>query len=65
MNNFIIAVGTYSAALTQAATVTATKIGTVTVNKGDTACKAPDALTYIKKATDKNAIGKKKKTLKC
>ena len=65
MNGFIISVGSYVKELTQEAGVIATKIGVVTVDMNGTACKVPDANTYIKKVADKNGIGKKKKTVKC
>ncbi|WP_333601493.1 DNA alkylation repair protein [Flavobacterium sp.] len=65
MNGFIIAVGTYVAPLTNNAVATATKVGIVTVDMNGTACKVPDAITYIQKVTDKGVVGKKKKTVKC
>jgi 3-methyladenine DNA glycosylase AlkD len=65
MNGFVIAVGSYVKELTELALATAGKIGTVTVNMGDTACKVPDAAAYIEKIRARGTIGKKKKTLKC
>jgi Zn finger protein HypA/HybF involved in hydrogenase expression len=65
MNNFVIALGTYVSELTDLAVQAATKIGKVTVDMGETACKVPDAVEYIQKARDKGTIGKKKKTVKC
>lgn len=65
MNGFIISVGTYIENLTEEAQVVAKKIGSVTVDMNGTACKIPDAVTYIKKVSDKGIIGKKKKKLKC
>lgn len=65
MNGFLIAVGTYINELTEDAQVVAEKIGPVTVKMNGTACKVPDAITYIKKVSDKGLIGKKKKKLKC
>lgn len=65
MNSFIISVGTYVAALTDDAISTAEKIGTVTIDTNGTACKVPYAVDYIKKASDKGSIGKKKKMVKC
>jgi 3-methyladenine DNA glycosylase AlkD len=64
MNNYIIAVGTYVPALTEHAIATANRIGGVSVDKGETACKVPQALVYIQKSIDKGVIGKKKKTVK-
>jgi hypothetical protein len=65
MNGFIIAAGSFITSLTDKAVATAKKIGTVTVDMNGTACKVPFALDYIQKVKDKNAIGKKKKTVKC
>ncbi|MEP6749156.1 MAG: DNA alkylation repair protein [Bacteroidota bacterium] len=65
MNAFIIAAGSHIASLTDKATASAKKIGTVTVDMNGTACKVPSAVEYIQKVKDKNAIGKKKKTVKC
>jgi hypothetical protein len=65
MNGFVISVGSYVAELTDAALATAAKIGPVTVNMGDTACKVPDAAEYIQKIIDKGKHGQKKKKLKC
>jgi 3-methyladenine DNA glycosylase AlkD len=65
MNNFVIAVGGYVAALTGNAMETGKKIGMVQVDMGDTACQVPFAPDYIKKMKDKGYIGKKRKTIKC
>jgi 3-methyladenine DNA glycosylase AlkD len=65
MNGFVIALGTYVQAVSELAAKAAVKIGKVSVDMGDTACKVPDALEYIQKARDKGAIGKKRKTVKC
>jgi 3-methyladenine DNA glycosylase AlkD len=65
MNGFIIAVGSYVAALTDAALQTAEKIGEVSVEMGGTACKVPSATDYIEKVQARGAIGKKRKTAKC
>jgi len=65
MNLFIISLGIYVKDLTKDCMAAAAKIGPVTVDMNGTACKVPDAAAYIKKAADKQAIGKKKKTLKC
>jgi 3-methyladenine DNA glycosylase AlkD len=65
MNGFVIAVGCYVRALTDLALETAAKIGRVTVEMGDTACKVPNAADYIKKVQDRGTIGKKRKTIKC
>ena len=65
MNGFIIAVGSYVIALNKDAIAAAKKVGAVMVDMNGTACKVPDAVTYIKKVADKGATGKKKKTVKC
>jgi 3-methyladenine DNA glycosylase AlkD len=65
MNGFVIAVGSYVKALTEAAMQTADKIGTVSVDMGGTACKVPAVADYIKKVQKRGAIGKKRKTAKC
>lgn len=65
MNNFVIALGVYVQDLTKDAIAAATQIGVVTVDMNGTACKVPDAIVYINKASDKGVLGKKKKTLKC
>ncbi len=65
MNGFLIAVGTYVRELSDLAEQAAAKIGTVSVDMGDTACKVPDAGEYIRKARAQEVIGKKRKTVKC
>jgi hypothetical protein len=65
MNGFIIAAGSYVQPLTALALQTAAKIGPVTVDMGNTACKLPDASEYIKKVQKRGSIGKKRKTAKC
>src|SRR5437588_8444776 len=62
MNGFVIAVGCYVKALTEAALDAAKKVGVVSVNMGDTACKVPAAVDYIKKLKDKGGIGNKRKS---
>ncbi len=65
MNGFVISVGTYVKDLNALAKQTATAVGKVTVDMGDTACKVPAALDYIAKAETKNTVGKKKKSARC
>ena len=65
MNGFMMSVGIYVLPLTADAIAAAKRIGDVMVDKGDTACKVPDAITYIQKAKDRGNLGKKKKTVKC
>ena len=50
MNRVVILIGSRNAALRKAAAAAARRIGEVDVDHGDTACKTPDALTYIDKA---------------
>jgi 3-methyladenine DNA glycosylase AlkD len=65
MNGFMIALGTYVQGLSELAVEAAAKVGQVSVDMGNTACKVPDAVEYIHKAQKKGAIGKKRKTVKC
>ena len=65
MNGFVIAVGCYVRALTDEAVRTADRIGRVTVDMGDTACKVPSAAEYIDKVRQRGTVGKKRKTVKC
>lgn len=50
MNMAVITIGCRNAALRKAATAAAKRIGKVEVDHGDTACKTPDAASYIDKA---------------
>ena len=61
MNGFIIAVGSYAKALTERAIQAAEKIGTVTVDMGNTACVVPYAPDYIRKVQARGTVGKKRK----
>lgn len=65
MNGFVIALGTYVAGLTDAALASAEKIGRVSVDMGQTACKVPAAADYIRKAQKAGKIGRKRATAKC
>jgi hypothetical protein len=65
MNGFIISAGSYIKELTSYAQEIAKKMGPVKINMGDTACKVPSAFDYIEKIKSRNAIGKKRKTVKC
>lgn len=65
MNGFVIATGTYVKSLLPAARATARKIGKVSVNTGDTACKVPLATESIEKVERLGRVGKKRKTVKC
>ena len=64
MNGFVIAVGSYVKALTNFAIQIGEKIGSVTVDVGNTACQVPFAPDYIRKVEKRGAIGKKRKTAK-
>ena len=65
MNNFVISVGGYVKELSALAKDIAKKIGKVSVNLGDTACKVPSAPEYIQKMIDRGTLGKKRKTVRC
>jgi len=65
MNGFVISVGSYVKELSELAVETGKKIGDVTVDVGNTACKVPFAPDYINKAKARGSFGKKKKTVKC
>jgi 3-methyladenine DNA glycosylase AlkD len=65
MNGFVIFVGSYVKPLLKQAKATAKKIGVVSCDMGDTACKVPLATTYIDKLETAGRVGKKRKTIKC
>jgi len=65
MNGFVIAVGSYVAPLTDLAIQTGRKIGPVSVDVGNTACKIPFSPDYILKVQKRGTIGKKRKTARC
>jgi 3-methyladenine DNA glycosylase AlkD len=65
MNNFIVSAGAYVKELTEVAKQAANRIGTVHVDMGGTACKVPEAVSYIDKAIARGSLNKKKKTVKC
>lgn len=65
MNGFVISVGTYVPALNNKAKATGAAIGKVSVDMGGTACKVPDAVTYIKKVEGMGRVGQKRKTVFC
>jgi hypothetical protein len=65
MNAFIICCGTYLAPLGEKAIATARHIGRVEVDLGDTACKVPDAESYILKSRRGAPVAPKRKTVRC
>jgi len=65
MNSFVIALGSYVKPLAELALKTAEKIGVVSVDVGNTACKVPFAPEYIRKVQKRGTVGKKRKTAKC
>lgn len=65
MNSFVIAVGAAVKPLLPKAKAAAKRIGTVSVDMGDTACEVPLALGMISKIEDMGRVGKKRKTMKC
>jgi hypothetical protein len=64
MNGFVIAVGSHVRPLLSQARATAKKIGVVSVNMGDTACKVPFATAYIDKIERAGQAGQKWKTIR-
>ncbi|MFQ3545983.1 DNA alkylation repair protein [Halobacillus rhizosphaerae] len=65
MNGFVISTGGYYKHLHEEAKRVAQSIGKISVNMGDTACKVPDAYSYIEKMEKRSVIGKKRKTCIC
>ena len=65
MNNFVISVGSYVMPLSKHAKAVAAKIGNVSVDMGDTACKVPLAAASIEKVEAAGKVGVKKKTIRC
>lgn len=65
MNGFVIAAGSYVKPLLRESKATASKIGKVEVEMGETSCKVPLATDYIAKVEDKNRVGKKRKAARC
>ena len=49
MNTALISIGAYRPALTEEAMAAAKRIGKVEVDHGDTSCRTPDAIDYMKK----------------
>ncbi|MBC8352318.1 MAG: DNA alkylation repair protein [Planctomycetes bacterium] len=65
MNSFVIATGSYVTELIDLSLQIGEKIGTVSVDMGNTSCAVPSAVEYIQKVQRRGAIGKKRKTAKC
>jgi len=65
MNGFVIAVGSYVKPLHETAKETAGRLGVVSVDMGDTACKVPSAAEYIEKMEAAGKAGLKRKTIRC
>jgi 3-methyladenine DNA glycosylase AlkD len=65
MNGFLISVGAYVQPLLKQAKATAQKVGPVSVDVGETACKVPLATEYIAKVESMGRTGQKKKTIRC
>ncbi|MBL9203325.1 MAG: DNA alkylation repair protein [Opitutaceae bacterium] len=65
MNAFLICCGTYIAPLGAGAIATARKLGRVEVDRGETACKVPDAESYILKGRRGAPVAPKRKTVRC
>lgn len=56
MNSALIAIGVRNNHLKNKAVKAAKNIGTVEVDHGDTNCKTPDAIEYIKRASDRKRL---------
>ena len=65
MNGFVISVGSHVKPLLKEAKAAAKKIGAVSVNVGDTACKVPLATEYIAKVEKAGRVGKKRASAMC
>ncbi|MCF0065062.1 DNA alkylation repair protein [Dyadobacter chenwenxiniae] len=65
MNGFIIAVGSYYKPSAEKALEIANRVGKVSVNVGNTACKVPYAPDYIRKVWDTGRLGAKRKEVRC
>ena len=65
MNGFVIAAGTYVQPLLNQAQAAALKIGSVSVDMGQTACRIPLASAYIEKVVASGRQGRKRKTIRC
>jgi len=62
---FIISVGSYVKPLADLAIETAGKLGKVEIDMGDTNCKVPDPVEYIRKSQKRGSLTKKRKSMKC
>lgn len=65
MNGFVLSSGAYIVSLTDLATKTGEKMGKITVDVGDTACRVPFIPEYIKKIEARGSLGKKRKSANC
>lgn len=65
MNHFVICVGSYVKPLLAKAKAIAKRIGVVSIDMGDTACKVPLATEYIAKIESMKRVGQKRKNVKC
>lgn len=65
MNGFVIAVGSSVRPLLNQAMASAQKIGAVSVDMGETACKVPLATASIAKIEASGRAGEKRKTIRC
>lgn len=65
MMSFMSCLGVYVLPLTDAVEIACTKIGTVSVDMGPTACKVPNPIEMIDKVRKRGSLGKKRKMVKC
>jgi len=65
MNGFVISAGTYISDLQGMALDTARMVGKVAVEMGGTACKVPEAISYIQKSQKDGVPPPRRKTVRC
>jgi 3-methyladenine DNA glycosylase AlkD len=65
MNGFVIAAGCFVPTLTASAIAAAERMGRVTADLGNNACRVPDARDYIHKVQQRGRIGKKRQRARC
>lgn len=63
--HFLLSAGAFVSGLTDEAIAAGERIGTVTVDMGNTACKVPYAPDYLRKIQQRGTIGKKRKSARC
>ena len=56
MNSALIAIGGRNSTLGRVALAAAKRIGPISVDHGETSCKTPDAVSYIKRMADRARV---------